>query len=222
MERHGTLSLDHLHSPSVTDSEIINELLSFPGVGPKVATCVSMFCIGRQTMAVDTHVWRLSKMLGWVPEKATRDQTCYHLEEKLPGALKYPLHVLLIKHGKMCRHCSARGFATVKSEDASSESEAEEETKAKAEKGDDLEEDEGLVKPEEQDAESKKKRKDRPCPLRQHGLIHKRTYSKKAAANGGTPKSKAKAEPEASPSKVKKEEPAASPSKGKKRGAKSK
>ena len=114
MERHGKLSLDHLHN--ATDDEIMQELVSFNGVGPKVASCVLAFCIGRESMAVDTHVFRLCKALGWVPEKANRDQTYYHLHERVPGHLKYALHVLLIMHGKRCANCSAKGFATVKEE----------------------------------------------------------------------------------------------------------
>lgn len=110
MERHGKLSLDHLHQAE--SREVMEELISFNGVGPKVASCVSAFCIGKEEMAVDTHVHRLCKKLGWVPEKASRDQTYYHLFERIPGHLKYPLHVLLIKHGKACSDCSARGFAT--------------------------------------------------------------------------------------------------------------
>jgi hypothetical protein len=90
----------------------MEELISFKGVGPKVASCVSAFCIGKEEMAVDTHVYRLCKKLGWVPERATRDQTYFHLSERIPGHLKYPLHVLLIKHGKACSNCSAKGFAT--------------------------------------------------------------------------------------------------------------
>lgn len=110
MERHGKLSLDHLHAAD--SRQVMEELVSFNGVGPKVASCVSAFCIGKEEMAVDTHVHRLCKKLGWVPEKASRDQTYYHLFERIPGYLKYPLHVLLIKHGKACSNCSARGFAT--------------------------------------------------------------------------------------------------------------
>ncbi len=123
MEKHGKLSLDHLHS--ATDDEIMQELVSFNGVGPKVASCVLAFCIGRQSMAVDTHVFRLCKSLGWVPEKANRDQTYYHLHERVPGHLKYPLHVLLIQHGKRCANCSAKGFATVKEEVEDEEGEAQ-------------------------------------------------------------------------------------------------
>ncbi|CDU23888.1 related to NTG2-DNA N-glycosylase and apurinic/apyrimidinic (AP) lyase involved in base excision repair [Sporisorium scitamineum] len=113
-QKYGKLSLDHLHD--ATDDEIMQELVGFNGVGPKVASCVLAFCIGRESMAVDTHVFRLCKALGWVPEKANRDQTYYHLHERIPGGLKYALHVLLIQHGKRCANCSAKGFATVKEE----------------------------------------------------------------------------------------------------------
>ncbi|CEH19370.1 NTH [Ceraceosorus bombacis] len=91
---------------------VMEELVAFDGVGPKVASCCSAFCIGNDEMAVDTHVYRLSKALGWVPDKATRDQTYFHLAERLPSELKYGLHVLLIRHGKSCANCSAKGFAT--------------------------------------------------------------------------------------------------------------
>jgi endonuclease III len=47
-------------------------LESFKGVGPKTASCVLLFCLSRDSFAVDTHVFRLSKQLGWVPGKATR------------------------------------------------------------------------------------------------------------------------------------------------------
>ncbi|CBQ67680.1 conserved hypothetical protein [Sporisorium reilianum SRZ2] len=117
LEKHGKLSLDHLHDAS--DDDIMQQLVAFNGVGPKVASCVLAFCIGRDSMAVDTHVFRLCKALGWVPDKANRDQTYYHLHERVPGHLKYALHVLLIAHGKRCANCSAKGFATVKDDKAS-------------------------------------------------------------------------------------------------------
>lgn len=151
--KYGQLSLDHLHAAS--DDEIMRELVSFNGVGPKVASCVLAFCIGRESMAVDTHVFRLCKMLGWVPEKANRDQTYYHLHERVPGHLKYALHVLLIKHGKMCANCSAKGFATVKEEKASSGEEEE---------------------PNEY--------REKPCPLKANGLLGRKGKALKDAANG--------------------------------------
>lgn len=109
-ERHGKLSLDHLHQAD--QRAAMEELVSFKGVGPKVAACVAGFCLSHPECAVDTHVHRLARKLGWVPDKASRDQTYYHLKERIPDNLKYSLHVLLIKHGKACSACSARGFAT--------------------------------------------------------------------------------------------------------------
>ncbi|MCO5598781.1 hypothetical protein L7F22_052880 [Adiantum nelumboides] len=109
-ETHGKLSLNHLHGADART--VMEELVSFNGVGPKVASCVAMFALGLSEMAVDTHVHRLCRKLGWVPDKATRDQTYYHLAARIPDDLKYALHVLLIKHGKACAACSARGFAT--------------------------------------------------------------------------------------------------------------
>ncbi|EPS42020.1 hypothetical protein H072_4005 [Dactylellina haptotyla CBS 200.50] len=61
----GRLSLDYLHES--TDEEAMRKLTSFKGVGVKTATCVLMFCLRRSAFPVDTHVFRISKLLGWVP-----------------------------------------------------------------------------------------------------------------------------------------------------------
>jgi endonuclease III len=79
------------------------------GVGPKTASCVLLFCLGRDSFAVDTHVFRIAKQLGWVPPKATREQTHTHLDARVPKHLQYALHVLLIRHGKSCYRCAAQG-----------------------------------------------------------------------------------------------------------------
>ncbi|KAK0563158.1 hypothetical protein OC844_002341 [Tilletia horrida] len=165
-ERYGVLSLDHLHD--APDAQVMEELVSFKGVGPKVASCVLMFCIGSaDSMAVDTHVFRLSKALGWVPDKANRDQTFYHLHERVPKEYKYPLHVLLIRHGRTCNNCSASGFATIKEE-------AKEEGTELQVKVENLES-EGEDEEARRAAEDEKKKKaQRPCPLREAGLLGRR------------------------------------------------
>jgi len=178
LELHGKLSLDHLHgAPS---RQVMEELVAFNGVGPKVASCCSAFCIGNDEMAVDTHVWRLCKALGWVPEKATRDQTYYHLSSRVPDDLKYGLHVLLISHGKRCPNCSAKGFATVKDEirtpSTSPEPAAKQENGVKQEEGVKKEEaDSGDEESETKDARAL--RDGRPalngCALRNAGLLSK-------------------------------------------------
>jgi len=84
-------------------------LTSYDGVGPKTASCVLMFCLGRDSFAVDTHVFRLSKVLGWVPSSADRIQTQAHLDKRLPAETKYGLHVLMIQHGRTCKGCKKSG-----------------------------------------------------------------------------------------------------------------
>lgn len=127
-ERYGVYSLQHLaavvkapedddvkdekgESKSVTDEEAMKELVSFQGVGPKTASCVLLFCLGRSSFPVDTHVFRLSRLLGWVPTKADRVTAQAHLDLTIPDELKYGLHVLMVGHGRRCRGCKAGNSA---------------------------------------------------------------------------------------------------------------
>ncbi|RYO93134.1 hypothetical protein DL766_004824 [Monosporascus sp. MC13-8B] len=107
-QKHGTYSLDHLFEAS--DDDATCELLSFRGVGPKTAACVLLFCLRRDTnLAVDTHVHRITGLLGWRPPGATREEAHAHLNARVPDTLKYPLHVLLVTHGRTCDECRAGG-----------------------------------------------------------------------------------------------------------------
>ncbi|CBX93257.1 hypothetical protein IAQ61_008970 [Plenodomus lingam] len=115
------VSLDHLHGLSSEDA--FTALTKYPGIGPKTASCVLLFCLQRPSFAVDTHVFRLCRWLGWVPPPGdsrglapgakgtfagpTRNSTYAHCEVRVPDDLKYPLHQLLIKHGKTCPRCRA-------------------------------------------------------------------------------------------------------------------
>ncbi|KAL0031959.1 hypothetical protein WJX79_008948 [Trebouxia sp. C0005] len=92
----GECSLEHLQQS--TDEDIKAELERFKGVGKKTIACVLMFCLDRHEFPVDTHVWRITKAMGWVPPKATRDEAYSHLNARIPDHLKYDLHVLLVNH----------------------------------------------------------------------------------------------------------------------------
>ena len=48
----------------------MNALLDLPGVGRKTANVIQSVAFGRATMAVDTHVFRVSHRLGLVPTTA--------------------------------------------------------------------------------------------------------------------------------------------------------
>ena len=103
------LSMDYIFE--MTTEEAMDEMTKLPGIGVKTASCVILFCMKRPSFAVDTHVWRHCKWLGWVPEKATRDQTFSHCEVRIPAHLKYPLHQLFLRHGKTCGRCRANTSA---------------------------------------------------------------------------------------------------------------
>ena len=81
-------------------------LTDIKGVGPKTASVVLNFHFGKPTMAVDTHVERVSKRFGLVPDSASNARAHDVLDAAVPDELIYPLHVLLIEHGRT--YCSAR------------------------------------------------------------------------------------------------------------------
>ncbi|KAJ5595393.1 DNA glycosylase [Penicillium hispanicum] len=100
------LSLNHLHNLS-KDAAMI-ELTKYPGIGPKTAACVILFCLQRPCFAVDTHIFRITKWLGWVPATGSNEITAFsHLEVRIPDELKYSLHQLFIRHGRTCPRCRA-------------------------------------------------------------------------------------------------------------------
>ena len=81
-------------------------LRSLPGVGPKTAACVLLFALGMPALPVDTHVHRVAKRLGLLPERSTAEQAHELLEPMLTLEQVYPFHIQLIKHGR--RTCTAR------------------------------------------------------------------------------------------------------------------
>eukprot|EP00940_MAST-03C_sp_MAST-3C-sp2_P003034 g3034.t1 len=101
------LSLEFLRD--MPSSEIKSYLTSFKGVGEKTASCVLLFNLKRAEFPVDVHVWRITReILGWAPTKFTRNQVYAKLNLEIPDAIKLPLHLLLVKHGKHCPRCCAR------------------------------------------------------------------------------------------------------------------
>lgn len=88
------------------DHEAMEFLQSIKGVGQKTAACVLLFDLERDVLPVDTHVHRVSRRLGLVPENATANRTQYLLEEIIPPEERYAAHVLFIRHGR--RVCTAR------------------------------------------------------------------------------------------------------------------
>ena len=86
----------------------IAELMELPGVGRKTAGVVVNNAFGVPALAVDTHVFRVARRLGWTDAK-----TPFAVEEELRSLLPQELwgevHHLLIWHGR--RVCLARSPA---------------------------------------------------------------------------------------------------------------
>lgn len=106
-EERGKICLEWLRNEQ---TETVKAFLSrFKGVGPKTISCVLMFCLHRDEFPVDTHVHHITKALNWCPQTCSREQAYEHLNVLVPDAVKYDLHVLLVKHGKVCSSCSKNG-----------------------------------------------------------------------------------------------------------------
>lgn len=82
------------------------ELLRFPGVGPKTADVVLLFCAEKPTMPIDTHINRVSKRLGLASENADYDTLRKTLQSIFDPRDYLAVHVLLILHGR--KYCRAR------------------------------------------------------------------------------------------------------------------
>jgi endonuclease-3 len=81
----------------------LNELLKLPGVGRKTANIVLSYAFGKDTIAVDTHVHRISNRLGLVSTKKP-DDTEFALMKIIPKSLWNPLNISFVEYGKaICR-----------------------------------------------------------------------------------------------------------------------
>ena len=98
----GELSLDFLADLPLEEAR--EWLLSIPGVGPKTAAIVLLFALGRPAFPVDTHVHRVARRLGLIPEGTSREKAHQLLEALIPPEIYYPFHLNLIAHGRAVCH----------------------------------------------------------------------------------------------------------------------
>ena len=113
-QERGELDLDFLADWPVEDAK--DWLCAINGVGPKTAAIVLLFSLGRPAFPVDTHVHRVTKRLGLLGPRVSREKAHVLLEELVPEAAYYPFHLNLIRHGRQicssrsprCSECSLR------------------------------------------------------------------------------------------------------------------
>lgn len=84
----------------------IDDLLRIPGVGRKTANVMLAVVWGQSTMAVDTHVFRVSERIGLTTNSKNPLQTEKALVRHIPAADIPRAHHWLILHGRYV--CKAR------------------------------------------------------------------------------------------------------------------
>ena len=85
----------------------VDELVELPGVGRKTANVITSVIDRQPNMAVDTHVFRVSKRIGLVPKTASTPLAVEkELIKNIPEALIHKAHHWLILHGRYV--CIAR------------------------------------------------------------------------------------------------------------------
>jgi endonuclease-3 len=85
----------------------IQELITLPGVGRKTANVITSVIDQQPNMAVDTHVYRVSRRIGLVPQTASTPLAVEkELIKNIPSALVHKAHHWLILHGRYA--CIAR------------------------------------------------------------------------------------------------------------------
>ncbi len=85
----------------------VDELIRLQGVGRKTANVITSVIDKQPNMAVDTHVFRVSKRIGLVPQSASTPLAVEkELIKNIPEALIHKAHHWLILHGRYV--CLAR------------------------------------------------------------------------------------------------------------------
>ena len=85
----------------------VDELVKLPGVGRKTANVITSVIDQQPNMAVDTHVFRVSKRIGLVPQTASTPLAVEKvLIKNFPESLIHKAHHWLILHGRYT--CLAR------------------------------------------------------------------------------------------------------------------
>lgn len=103
-EERGEYNIDFLEALPVAEAKAW--LQKLPGVGPKTAAIVLCFGYNKAAFPVDTHVHRVGKRIGFLPQNVSANLAHDHMEAIVPENEYYAFHLQLIYHGRDL--CDAR------------------------------------------------------------------------------------------------------------------
>lgn len=94
------------------------ELMELPGVGFKTADITLSYGFGIPTIAVDTHVNRISKRIGFIGQEANVEEVRKKLESLIKGDDRFVVNIGLVKFGQeICNpirpKCSVCGLTRI-------------------------------------------------------------------------------------------------------------
>lgn len=98
----GSLDVDFLRD--LPDAEAWDWLKKYKGVGPKTASIVLLFSLGKPAFPVDTHIYRVTGRIGLRPEKMSAEKAHVYLAEIFPPATYAAAHLNIIRLGREVCH----------------------------------------------------------------------------------------------------------------------
>ncbi len=101
-EAYGSLGIDFLNDLPLEEARAW--LTNLDGVGPKTAAIVLCFAFNRPAFPVDTHIHRVGRRIGFLPDGISAEKAHPVMEAMIPAGDYYAFHLNLIRHGReICR-----------------------------------------------------------------------------------------------------------------------
>ena len=98
----GRLSLAFLKK--MESEEIKKKIGALKGIGPKTLHCLLLFGLRREAFPVDTHILRVGKRLGFIPDRMDAEKAHPWMAPLIPEGKSLSLHLNLIRFGReICR-----------------------------------------------------------------------------------------------------------------------
>jgi endonuclease-3 len=101
-QERGALDLSFLHE--LAPAAAVEYLSQFRGIGPKTIACTLLFACLTEVFPLDTHIFRILRRVGLIPQKCTDRRAHEIMNALVPSGKFYSFHVNLIRHGRaLCR-----------------------------------------------------------------------------------------------------------------------